>query len=108
MHPYTPNHFWNAVSDLRGKYSGKGIALKRAKYSPPPDGEGVLHLVVGNCINKTKYIKLKGFGDRGLIEESFPAQQFYEFVHGVSIDIKVKSKGESEILFAAFQNGFPN
>lgn len=61
-------------------------------------------MAVGNCINKTKYIKLKGFGDRGLIEESFPAQQFYEFVHGVSIDIKVKSKGESEILFAAFEN----
>ena len=50
----------------------------------------------------------KDLGARGFIKESFPAQQFYEFVHVVSIDIEVESKGESEILFAAFQNGFPN
>lgn len=64
--------------------------------------------MVGNCINKTKYIKLKGISARGLIEESFPAQQLYKFVHGISIDVKVEAKGEFEILFAAFQNDFPN
>lgn len=62
--------------------------------------------MVGNCINKTKYTKLKGLGACGLIEESFPAQQFYKFVHGISIDIKVELKGESEILFSAFENSF--
>ena len=65
-------------------------------------------MAVGNCINKTKYIKLKGFGDRGLIEESFPAQQFYEFVHSISIDVKVEAKGKFEILFAVCQNSFSN
>ena len=64
--------------------------------------------MVGNCINKTKYIKLKDRGACGLIEESFPAQQLYKFVHGISIDVKVESKRESEILSASFQNGFPN
>ena len=63
--------------------------------------------MVGNCINKTKYIKQKGLGACGLIEESFPAQQLYEFVHGISINIKVESKGESEILFSAFENSIP-
>ena len=64
--------------------------------------------MVGNCINKTKYIKLKARGACGLIEESFPAQQLYKFVHGISIDVKVELKRESEILSASFQNGFPN
>ena len=36
-----------------------GSRIVVPKDSPPPDGEGVLHLVVGNCINKTKYIKLR-------------------------------------------------
>ena len=67
----------NVLGKTQGEvkeYSIKGIALKRAKYSPPPDGEGVLHLVVGNCINKTKYIKLKGHRACGLIKESLSAQ----------------------------------
>lgn len=60
--------------------------------------------MVGNFINKTKYTKLKGLSACGLIEESFPAQQLYKFVHGISINIKVESKGESEILFSAFED----
>ncbi len=63
--------------------------------------------MVGNCINKTKYIKPKGLGTCGSIEKSVSAQQFYEFVYGISIDIKVESKGESKILFSAFENSIP-
>ena len=79
---------------------GKTFPTTRWRGGTPSDG--------GELYKQNEIYQTKDLGARGLIKESFPAQQLYEFVHSISIDVKVEAKGKFEILFAAFQNGFPN